>query len=357
MERRHRRGHRVPARAPTRCGATTARPSGRPSPTAHRAASSRAATSRPPATARSRTSTSTPTACRARSSTTWGEARRGVPRRARRRRLRPAQRARLRRDRAGDDILPARPLLRPGDRRDPRRGRPADRLRRAQHPLVGARLRQRPARPGSPTTPTSCSRRTCTPSRSRWTARSASRRSSRWSASSSSPARRPTSYGMPLWSGEYGYWGDDADRVERLSRYADARGRVHARQRLLGVEAGLRRPAGRHQRHRPTRSCAQDCATGDDAPAARRPARDPEPRLPAQRARRAHRRSSADGARCRARRHHRRRAAADSRCGSPARPSPTCETTGITEVETTAVPGGWIVTGCAEGDYTLSTNG
>ncbi len=26
---------------------------------------------------------------------------------------------------------------------------------------------------------------------------------------------------MPLWSGEYGYWGDDADRDERLSRYAD----------------------------------------------------------------------------------------------------------------------------------------
>jgi len=25
------------------------------------------------------------------------------------------------------------------------------------------------------------------------------------------------SYGAPLWSGEYGYWGDDADRVARSS--------------------------------------------------------------------------------------------------------------------------------------------
>ena len=46
----------------------------------------------------------------------------------------------------------------------------------------------------------------------------------------------------------------------------------------------------------------------------------------------------------------------------PAKPTawllvPDVEVTGIEEVETTEVPGGWIVTGCADGDYTLSTNG
>ena len=70
-------------------------------------------------------------------------------------------------------------------------------------------------------TRTSCSRRTCTPSRSRWTARSACRPSCRWRASSSYAQRVADTYGEPLWSGEYGYWGEDADRVERLSRYAD----------------------------------------------------------------------------------------------------------------------------------------
>ena len=39
----------------------------------------------------------------------------------------------------------------------------------------------------------------------------------------------------------------------------------------------------------------------------------------------------------------------------PGAAEPDVDVTGITEVETTAVSGGWIVTGCADGDYTLST--
>ena len=132
----------MPPRHRHRCGATTALRRGPRSPTTRRAASSRAATSRPRAIARSRTSTSTPTASRG-AGRHLGEARRRIQGRAGRRRLRPAERAELRRDRARDDILPARPLLRPCDRRDPRGRSRADRLRRAQHPLVGARLRQR----------------------------------------------------------------------------------------------------------------------------------------------------------------------------------------------------------------------
>ena len=39
----------------------------------------------------------------------------------------------------------------------------------------------------------------------------------------------------------------------------------------------------------------------------------------------------------------------------PGGAEPEVVVTGITGVEATAVPGGWMVTGCAEGDYTLST--
>ena len=57
-------------------------------------------------------------------------------------------------------------------------------------------------------------------------------------------------YGAPLWSGEYGYWGDEADVVDRLTRYAVAEDAHLLGKRLLGVEAGLRRPAERHRTDR-----------------------------------------------------------------------------------------------------------
>ena len=143
---------------------------------------------------------------------TWGEARRGVPRRARRRGLRPAERARLRRDRAGDDLLPARPLLRPRDRRDPRRGS---------------------RRRSSSSSPASCGRGSAsTAARTPGFTSDANivfsphlyAESITMDRSLGLPPivsmerqfelaqRVADSYGMPLWSGEYGYWGDDADR-------------------------------------------------------------------------------------------------------------------------------------------------
>jgi hypothetical protein len=51
----------------------------------------------------------------------------------------------------------------------------------------------------------------------------------------------------------------------------------------------------------------------------------------------------------------------DRSCGLavwiPGAAEPDVEVTGITEVETTQVPGGWKVTGCVDGDYALSTDG
>ena len=47
-------------------------------------------------------------------------------------------------------------------------------------------------------------------------------------------------YGAPLWSGEYGYWGDEAGRRRPTAALRHRRGRPPARQRLLGVEAGVR---------------------------------------------------------------------------------------------------------------------
>ena len=98
----------------------------------------------------------------------------------------------------------------------------------------------------------------------------------------------------------------------------------------------------------------QDCATGGDAPPKSRSARDPEPRLSAVRARRAHlarRRTGRDLTLA--------GTTAKRGCGLtvwiPGEAQPDVETEGITDVETVAVPGGWNVTGCADGDYTLSS--
>ena len=235
-------------------------------------------------------------------------------------------------------------------------GRPADRVRRAQHPLVGSRLRQRPAarlhrRPQH--------RLLAAPLRRvahHGPLARAFRRSSAWPASSRSAQRVADSYGAPLWSGEYGYWGDEEWVVDSLTRYADARGRAPARQRLLGLEAGLRRPAERHRRPTGNGLMVQDCETGEDARPAQRPARDPEPRLPALGSRRAHRRSTREGADARARRQRRRSAAAASRSGFPGDAEPDVEAHGHHGRQGDRGPGGWSVTGCAEGDYTLSTS-
>ncbi len=161
-------------------------------------------------------------------------------------------------------------------------------------------------------------------------------------------------YGDPLWSGEYGYWGDDADRVERLTRYAQLED-----SQLLGSAYWVWKQAcGDPQGGINDMTDAlmrEDCTTGEPAP----PRQDLLDILS-----RAYPRSApgvltaltADGADVAL------AGTTDERsCGLevwiPGSAEPDLETSGITDLEATAVPGGWIVTGCAEGDYKLSTVG
>jgi len=159
-------------------------------------------------------------------------------------------------------------------------------------------------------------------------------------------------YGAPLWSGEYGYWGDDADVVDRLTRYADA----EDANRLGSAYWVWKQACGDPQNGiGPTGNglMVQDCETGDDAAP-----RDDLLRILT----RAYPQTApgvltelvADGARLSL-----AGTVEQPGCGLevwvPGDAEPDVQTTGITDVEATAVPGGWSVTGCAEGDYTLTT--
>lgn len=160
-------------------------------------------------------------------------------------------------------------------------------------------------------------------------------------------------YGMPLWSGEYGYWGDDADRVERLTRYADLED-----SNLLGSAYWVWKQAcGDPQGGISDMTDSlkrQYCDDGAEAPA-----RDDLLEILS----RAYPRSApgsltsltAEGSELAV-----SGFTADRGCGLevwiPGSEQPALETTGITELQTNAVPGGWIVTGCAKGDYVLSTS-
>lgn len=164
--------------------------------------------------------------------------------------------------------------------------------------------------------------------------------------------RAADAYGMPLWSGEYGYWGDDADRLARLERYAaleDAHILGSAywvwKQACGDPQGGLVDLTDSLMR--------QDCTTGEDA----------APRSDLlQILGRAYPRAApgvltsltADGSRIGL------TGVGGDGCGLevwvPGSAEPDVRTSGLTRVETTAVPGGWLVTGCADGDYELTTS-
>lgn len=166
--------------------------------------------------------------------------------------------------------------------------------------------------------------------------------------------RVANSYGAPVWSGEYGYWGSNDDVDARLTRYAkqeDAN--------LLGSAYWVWKQACGDPQNGigPTGNglLVQDCATGGDAA--------PRTDLLAILGRAYPR--SAPG----------RLTSLVSNgphvlitgstntpgCGLevwvPGSDRPDVSTTGLTNVKSTAVPGGWTVTGCADGRYSLSTGG
>ena len=160
------------------------------------------------------------------------------------------------------------------------------------------------------------------------------------------------SYGAPLWSGEYGYWGDDADRVARLERYAATEDAYRLgsaywvwKQACGDPQNGIG-PVG-------DGLMRQDCETGEDA-APRAALLEILSRAYPQSAPGELTALTADGA------EFALAGTADGEgCGLrvwvPGSAKPDLRAEGITEVELTEVPGGWTVTGCVDGEYALTT--
>lgn len=167
--------------------------------------------------------------------------------------------------------------------------------------------------------------------------------------------RAAAEYGVPLWSGEYGYWGDADDVRARMSRYA-----VAEDERMLGSAYWVWKQAcGDPQNGIQDIGdglMIQDCtvgAPGDDIDGGTKAdvlailARAYPQRAPGALASLA-----ADGpavaftgvAPARS---------CDLIVWVPGPQRPTPEVTAITQVQARAVDGGWIVTGCAEGEYSF----
>lgn len=164
--------------------------------------------------------------------------------------------------------------------------------------------------------------------------------------------------GMPLWSGEYGYWGDEDATAAHLARYAAEEDR-----RMLGSAYWVWKQAcGDPQngiQELGNALLSEDCATGEDAPRKEHllsvlsrayPQAAPGVLTSLEAGV-----SGDDGA-----------AFAltgrvdDPTCGldvwipGDERPDLT-DSSGLTEVELEERPGGWRLTACADGDYALST--
>ncbi|GAA5204154.1 cellulase family glycosylhydrolase [Microbacterium jejuense] len=166
-------------------------------------------------------------------------------------------------------------------------------------------------------------------------------------------ARVAEAYGVPLWSGEYGYWGDEASIAEHIGRYADAED-AH---RLGSAYWVWKQSCGDPQNGIGDVGLGlvpEDCATGQDGPRN-------EPLLAV--LSRAYPQASpgrltslqadgsalamtgtVDAATC----------GLDVWIPGEAEPEPRME--GLTDVELRKVDGGWHVTACAEGDYSFTTD-
>ena len=158
---------------------------------------------------------------------------------------------------------------------------------------------------------------------------------------------------MPLWSGEYGYWGDVSDVDARLTRYAKAEDA-----RALGSAYWVWKQACGDPQNgigdTGNGIMVQNCATGGDGPA-----RDDLLRILG----RAYPRSAPGEITTLAAQGSDILLAgrADKRaCGLdvwvPGAARPMVHTMGVTNVELTKAPGGWSVSGCASGHYTLTTS-
>lgn len=163
--------------------------------------------------------------------------------------------------------------------------------------------------------------------------------------------RAADAYGMPLWSGEYGYWGDDDDRVARLERYAALED-----EHILGSAYWVWKQAcGDPQGGLVDLTDSlmrQDCTTGEDA-APRTDLLDILSRAYPRSAPGTLTSLSAEGAELTL------TGTGGDGCGLdvwvPGTAEPGIRVSGVTDIRAVEVPGGWRITGCAEGDYELTT--
>ncbi|MDL9980368.1 glycoside hydrolase family 5 protein [Microbacterium sp. ASV49] len=174
--------------------------------------------------------------------------------------------------------------------------------------------------------------------------------------------RTADQYGVPLWSGEYGYWGDSADVQQRLVRFADQEDA-----RVLGSAYWVWKQACGDPQNGigPTGNglIPQSCTTGDDVA----PNMDllsvlsrAYPQTAPGRVHTLHAESSnpysttapwtkmtMSGSTS--------TRSCDLAVWIPGITKPTVTSTGVTDTALTQVSGGWRYTGCAEGKYSVTT--
>ena len=65
-------------------------------------------------------------------------------------------------------------------------------------------------------------------------------------AASRTPRTVAQQHGVTVWGGEWGFWPEHpVDASDKIERYAAAEDAARVRRRVVGLEAGLRRPARR----------------------------------------------------------------------------------------------------------------
>ncbi|MCP9964419.1 hypothetical protein LUX57_03935 [Actinomadura madurae] len=166
-------------------------------------------------------------------------------------------------------------------------------------------------------------------------------------------------YGAALWSGEWGWFGDPGTDGPKVVRYAAAEDAHRARRRLVGVAAGVRRPA-QHRRRRDDDGRRPEPAALPRRHAARPPGRvhrtavAPFPRaapgrLTALSSSSSPRRLSLTGT-----------TGPSGNCRLdvwiPGDTRPDLTTSGMTSMRTVKVPGGWRITACATDTYHLQAH-
>ncbi|GAA1939252.1 cellulase family glycosylhydrolase [Agromyces allii] len=167
-------------------------------------------------------------------------------------------------------------------------------------------------------------------------------------------------HGMPMWSGEYGYWGDAASIGSRLTRYAAEEDR-----RMQGSAYWVwKQSCGDPQNGIGEFGIGlvpEDCATGDDAPRNEQLlgilSRAYPQAAPGTLTSLSAGVAGDDGGRMSL------TGVVDGpTCGLtvwvPGSAEPTiADSSGLTRLEVEPQPGGWVVTACAEGAYALATEG